>query len=185
MTAGLEGGEDTAVGGGSAVPVTQLMEETNKIGKKDEVSGHIVTTQSHFNVSYVPTTDAPSTTTTTTVPKATSDPNYKSTPLPTPTTTTTIAVETSKVSTTKPHLTKTPKSAETALAAKDGEKNHQEEISEATVERQTKWKNFGMIAVLIAGLSLMFIGCWRFKVEGDSLRESFLEEATMDMEGNY
>jgi len=181
MTAGLE--EEEAAVSGEFSDAAKL---TDTIGKVDDLGGKIVTTQSHFNVSYIATTPAPPTTSTTTFVNITSDPNYVSTPRPTPTTTT-IAVSTKKVSTTKAHLTKTPQAGEEAALADDEEKTeNQEEISEATIDRQTKWKNFGMIAVLLAGLSLMIIGCWRFKLEGDSLKESFLEEATtLDMEGDF
>jgi len=182
LTKGLE--EEEAAVSGEFSDAAKL---TDTIGKVDDLNGgKIVTTQSHFNVSYIATTPAPPTTSTTTFVNITSDPNYVSTPRPTPTTTTVVTVSTKKVSTTKAHLTKTPQTGEEAALADEEETSNQEEISEATIDRQTKWKNFGMIAVLLAGLSLMIIGCWRFKLEGDSLKESFLEEAaTLDMEGDF
>jgi len=212
ITSGLEVQDEVAVSDDMDQDVKEMMKLTNKIGKTDEGSGVIVTTKSHFGVGFTQTSEPPSTTTTTTRIVKTADPNYKSTPRPTPNAakSTVKAGYTPPTSTTKPHLTKGPggkegeQSASTTKDALKGEedkndkppsdagesavsqmdeKSQQEEISEATVEQSNKWKNFGMMAVLLSGLSLMTIGCWRFKVEGDSLKESFLEEATlMDME---
>jgi len=179
VAASVEDSAEIDVGG----EYSDAAELTDDIGKKDDGSGFTVTTKSHFGVGYKQTTVAPPTSTTTARQDLTSDPDYVSTPRPTPTSTTIKIDET--LSTTESHLTKSPKGAESAVS-EDSTKTHQEEISEATLESSTKWKNFGMIAVLLAGLSLMLIGCWRFKVEGDSLKESFLEEAeaALDVERN-